>query len=83
MKEFNGERLRYLRFKKGVKQKVLAKLLGVTPAAVSNWERGTDTPSVENIKKIADYFGVEPDFFLYFFLLPSSRYTFTLFEPKG
>ena len=51
--------VRELRIKKGVQQKELALEIGVSSAAVSNWEKGKSDPSGERLKKLAQYFGVE------------------------
>ena len=44
--------------KTGTGQNELAKHIGVTPAAVNNWTRGTNVPRMEKIDKICAYFGV-------------------------
>lgn len=52
-----GEKIKKLRLKQGLKQKDLAKLLGITPQAISGWERGVTYPQVElydAISKILD-----------------------------
>lgn len=49
--------LRVLRVRKGLSQIELAKQLQVTRNSVSAWENGTK-PSLENAKKIADFFEV-------------------------
>lgn len=51
--------VRDLRIKKGVQQKELALELGISSAAVSNWEKGKSDPSGERLKKLSDYFGVD------------------------
>ena len=43
------------------KAKDLAEACGVTPAAVTHWMNGTCMPSVENLKKIAQFFNVTLD----------------------
>lgn len=42
----------------GVTQAELARRLGVTPQAISQYERGEKKPKIETIKKIADALGV-------------------------
>lgn len=49
--------LRVLRIRKGLNQEELAKQLNVTRNSVSAWEHGTK-PSLDNAKKIADFFEV-------------------------
>ena len=48
----------YNRKRLGLTQEQLAAELGVTPQAVSNWERGIRTPSDYMKVKIAQYYGV-------------------------
>jgi len=56
-----GGRIKELRQKKGVTQGDLADSLMVSFQAVSNWERGISPPDVENIVRLAEYFGVLTD----------------------
>ena len=56
--------VRELRIKKGIPQNELALELGITSAAVSNWEHGKSDPSGERLKKLAEYFGVDEQFIL-------------------
>ena len=42
----------------GITQAELARRLGVTPQAISQYERGEKKPKIETIKKIADAWGV-------------------------
>lgn len=46
-------------------QRDLAKRLGVTQQAVSNWEAGTRVPRLEMAKRIAALFGVHVDQILF------------------
>lgn len=59
--DFN-ERLKELRFAKGLSQQELADRLNVSKSAVSLWELGTRTPTVEGMQSIARYFGVTVDY---------------------
>ena len=43
------------------KAKDIAEACGVTPAAVTHWCNGSSMPSVENLKKIAQFFGITID----------------------
>lgn len=43
-----------MRKKRGLTQKQLAELLGVKQQNVSDWERSARSPSVKNLKKLAD-----------------------------
>ena len=40
----------------------VAKDTGVTTATLSSWKQGKYTPKLEKLQKIADYFGVSPDY---------------------
>lgn len=46
---------------KGMTQVELAALIGVPQAAVSRWESGAISPSVGNLRKLADAFGCRMD----------------------
>ena len=61
MIEFS-QRLRELRQDKGLSMKQLAKELGTTDAAVSNWENGINEPKISYLKSIAVYFNVTADY---------------------
>lgn len=50
--------LRRLRADRHVRQEDVACAIGVTGAAVSSWERETSIPTLDNVWKLADYFGV-------------------------
>ena len=56
--------LRELRTKKGVYQKDVAKYLGVDRTTYVKYERGDSEPSIDIIKKLANYFDVTVDFFV-------------------
>lgn len=53
-----------MRKKKGVSQEELAKLLGVTKSTISKYELGHREISIEQLKMILDFFGVEYGLFL-------------------
>lgn len=63
MVEFS-QRLRELRQDKGLSMKQLAKELGTTDAAVSNWENGINEPKISYLKSIAVYFNVTADYLI-------------------
>lgn len=48
---------------KGVTAYQVAKETGVSTATLSSWKVGRYTPKAEKIKKLADYFGVPPEYF--------------------
>lgn len=59
-----GWRLREARRKKGLTQKKFAKYIFVNAAAVSQWECGHCTPSVETLILICNTFNVSADWLL-------------------
>lgn len=59
----------YLAFSKllnerGVTAYKVSKETGVTQSTLSDWKRGRNTPKTDNMKKIADYFGVSIDYLM-------------------
>lgn len=50
-----GRKIRALRKNKGITQDELAKALGITPQAVSKWERGLALPELPLIPALADH----------------------------
>ena len=52
--------VRQLRLAKGIQQKELAIEIGVSNATVSDWEHGRKNPSGERLRRLAEFFGVEP-----------------------
>ena len=56
--------VRELRKKKGIQQKELALEIGVSNAAVSDWENGKKDPTGERLRKLSEYFGVDEQFIL-------------------
>lgn len=59
-----SHRLRELRSKFRLKQTDLANSLGVTPQAVSKWERGQNFPDLFLVRRIAALFDVSTDYLL-------------------
>lgn len=53
--------LKSFREQKGVSQKKLADIFGVTQQAVAKWENGKAEPDTETLKKLAEYFKVSLD----------------------
>jgi len=60
----NGERLKFLREKKGLTQKDVATKLGLEPAAISKYELDMREPNIEALKKLASIFNVSIDYLL-------------------
>ena len=50
-----------MRKKRGLTQKQLADRLGVKQQNVSDWERGERSPSVKNLKKLAEILNCQID----------------------
>lgn len=42
----------------------VSKETGIAQSTLSDWKRGRSTPKTENMKKIADYFGVSVDYLM-------------------
>lgn len=42
----------------------ISKETGISQTAFSNWKSGRSDPSLESLKKLADYFGVSIEYFL-------------------
>ena len=55
-------RLRELRQKRELQQKDLARKIGVSYAAISNYESGLRQPHLSSIILLADYFGVTVEY---------------------
>ena len=52
------------RERKGLSQKYVAVTLGVSPPAISQWEKGVTFPSSENLSKLAELYGVSIDYLM-------------------
>ena len=50
-----------LRRSRFLTQTALAKQLGIGNQSISLWEAGITKPSMENLKKLCEFFGVEPN----------------------
>ncbi len=59
-----GDRIKELRVSHKYTQTVLATKLGVTKQAVSNWENNNIVPSIEQLIKLSQLFGVPSDYIL-------------------
>ncbi len=58
-----GEKIYNLRKQKSVSQEKLAEKLGVSRQTVSKWETNAMQPSMENLKYLCEFFGVESAYF--------------------
>lgn len=59
-----GERIRTARELKGLTQKDLGDILGVSAGAVANYENGNREPNLATVLRLADLFGVTTDWLL-------------------
>jgi len=56
-----GNQIKQLRTRRGITQEAMAQHFGVTPQAVSKWERGAATPDIGLLPELSAYFGVSID----------------------
>ncbi len=59
-----AEILRKIRLEHSQSQKELADVLNVTQTAITYWETGKREPSIEILRKIANYYGVSMDYLM-------------------
>lgn len=59
---FSYEKFRDVCYKRGISESKVANSVGITSASVSGWRRGAQ-PSERNIRKMADFLGVDPSAF--------------------
>ena len=64
MRKQTQNRIRDLRKQSRLSQQALADQIGVFRNTISNWETGYSQISLENAKKVAEYFGVTSDYLL-------------------
>ncbi|HEV6204674.1 TPA: helix-turn-helix transcriptional regulator [Streptococcus pneumoniae] len=64
MRKQTQNRIRELRKKAKLSQQSLADQIGVFRNTISNWETGYSQISLENAKKVAEYFGVTIEYLL-------------------
>ena len=64
MENFNYLKIRELRSKNKISQKMLGKYLGISDRAVSKWESGVSVPESEKLVVISSYFNVSVDYLL-------------------
>ncbi len=57
-------RIKVLREEKNILQRDLSTSLNRTRACVSSWEQGKTEPSIEDLSKMADLFGVSVDYLI-------------------
>ena len=56
------DRLKNLRKERGLTQDQLAVKTNISQTAISNWEAGNRSPSIEYVIALAHYFGVSLDY---------------------
>ena len=54
-----GKQIAEARKAKGINQAELAEMIGVSPEAVSNWESGTNTPGVNNLRRLEELLNLD------------------------
>lgn len=59
-----GEKLAVLRKKQGISQDQLAEEMGVSRQAVSRWEVGAVTPSMEKLRRLGEFYNISMDLLL-------------------
>ncbi|MCQ2506318.1 MAG: helix-turn-helix domain-containing protein [Lachnospiraceae bacterium] len=59
-----SQRIKQLRIKHNLTQGDLAKILGLKPTAISNYESKRNEPSIENLLVLANYFNISCDYLL-------------------
>jgi len=59
-----GEKIRKLRERKGLSQKELADLVGITQQAIASWESGKKKPRYDKLQRLAEIFKVPISYFL-------------------
>ena len=57
-------RVKVLRRARGLSQRDIGKMIGVTKVSVCGYENGTRTPSLESLELLADIFEVSTDYLL-------------------
>ena len=58
-----GEKIKNKRKELNLTQEYLAKELNISRQAVSKWEKGISEPSMDNLVKLSEIFGVDIDYF--------------------
>lgn len=61
LREEIASKLIYYRKRAGLTQKELAKAIGVSGAAVSNWERGTNSIDIDSLFKLCEVLNITMD----------------------
>ena len=59
-----GHIIAELRYNRGISQKELSEILGVSPGAIGMWETNQRYPSTQNVITMSTYFDVTADYIL-------------------
>lgn len=59
-----GKRLVYARNKRGLSQKQLADLMGITPTRLNYWEKDKREPDIQMLKKMSEILEFDSDFLI-------------------
>lgn len=62
--KITGERIKHLLKKHKIKRSQLAEKMGVSTQMISYWCIGTNTPNVENLRKLSKIFDISVDYLL-------------------
>lgn len=57
--------LRMLRYSRNLTQEELGKAIGVSQATITSWEQGKSKPSMEAMKKLTEFYKVDPSVIYY------------------
>ena len=63
MKQWVGHRLKMCRLMRGLTQQEVAKFVEKTTNAVSNWENGNTSPSMDDLMRLFDWYEMTPNQF--------------------
>lgn len=58
-----GEKIRFARTKKGLKQSELSSLLGIRNTAISSWENNQSKPDINMLESLCQILEVNPNYF--------------------
>ncbi len=64
MGNITGKRMKELRSERGLKQKDVARALGISPKAFTHYETGRSIPNYDLLGKIVNFYGVPADYLL-------------------
>lgn len=74
MSRFVGLRIKHKRKEKDLTQEALSELMGISTGQLSCIERGVYLPTTQNIYKICDILGEEPNYYLVGHITPEYEY---------